>query len=136
MTGSVIDQGVLASLRELEQDADEDLLGELIELFFEDAPARLHCLRGAMAQADANAFMRAAHSLKGSASNLGARGMAVLCSDLEQRAGSGSLDGVEATVAALEKEFELVRHALEQERRPARNGFASPLADNGPGHRS
>ncbi len=135
MTGSVIDQSVLASLRQLERDTDEDLLGELIELFFEDAPARLKCLRGALAQGDANGFMRAAHSLKGSSGNLGARGMAALCADLEQRARSGTLDGVEAIVATLEKEFELVRRALEQERR-ACDGSAPPLAEKGSGPES
>ncbi len=109
---SVIDERVLASLCELDNDGDDDVLGELIDLFLEDAPVRLSRLKESVDQHDPNGLMQAAHSLKGSCGNLGARGMAALCANLELRARAGMLTGVEETCATLEREFAAVRDEL------------------------
>jgi HPt (histidine-containing phosphotransfer) domain-containing protein len=114
---AVLDENVLAGLRELEEDGSDDLLAELIALFLEDAPCRLRDLGQALEKNDADAAMRVAHSLKGSAGNLGARGLAALCSNLELRGRGGDLRGAEAVYSTLLKEFVVVREALESERR-------------------
>jgi HPt (histidine-containing phosphotransfer) domain-containing protein len=114
---SVLDLEILANLRDLPGEGDDGLLGELIDLFAQDAPARLVLLRAAVLQGDAKQVTQIAHSLKGSSANLGATYMAGLCNDLEQRARGGSLDGGMELHAQLELEYRRVVRALEVERR-------------------
>jgi HPt (histidine-containing phosphotransfer) domain-containing protein len=111
-----LDQEVLANLRGLPGDADEDLLVELIDLFLQDVPARLVQLHGALVDGQAKLVMQIAHSLKGSSANLGARGMACICGKLEERGRAGSLDGGPGLYGELEHEFARVLRALELER--------------------
>jgi histidine phosphotransfer protein HptB len=51
---------------------DEDLLRELCGIFLEESPKLVQKLRHALAESNANALMRAAHSLKGELGYLGA----------------------------------------------------------------
>jgi HPt (histidine-containing phosphotransfer) domain-containing protein len=111
-----IDPRALANLRDV-LDGDPDLLKELIDLFLTDAPALLACLRDAIDRQDPVSLMQTAHSLKGSAANLGARGMAAVCASLERRGRLGSFNGADSACETLRKEFEVVRDALGVERR-------------------
>jgi HPt (histidine-containing phosphotransfer) domain-containing protein len=110
-----IDPRALENLRDV-LDGDPDLLNELIDLFLSDAPALMQSLYDAVARRDAESLTQTAHSLKGSASNLGARGMAAVCANLERRGRAGSLSGAESACRILKKEFEVVREALYVER--------------------
>jgi HPt (histidine-containing phosphotransfer) domain-containing protein len=114
---NVLDQNSLAALRSLQDDADDDLLSELIDLFLQDAPARLDVIRDAIARQDWTALAAAAHSLKGSCGSLGALHMAVLCGRLERygRTGGDRRDA-EQIFTELEAQSVLVREALERER--------------------
>lgn len=114
---SPIDTSVLDALRALQEEGEPDIVTELIDLFLQDAPLRLESIRAAIAQKDATALRKAAHTLKGSGANLGAGPMATLCFELEKRGRAGSLEGTEVLLAQLEDEFKRVRHALETERR-------------------
>ena len=51
---------------------DEELFWELCEIFLQESPKLLQKLGKAMAESDADAVMRAAHSLKGELGYLGA----------------------------------------------------------------
>jgi len=51
---------------------DEELFWELCEIFLQESPKLLHKLGKAIAESDADAVMRAAHSLKGELGYLGA----------------------------------------------------------------
>jgi HPt (histidine-containing phosphotransfer) domain-containing protein len=110
-----IDPRALANLRDV-LDGDPDLLNELIDLFLNDAPALMSTLHEAVERQDAESLTQTAHSLKGSASNLGARGMAAVCANLERRGRAGSLVGAASACRTLRKEFEVVRDALYVER--------------------
>ena len=81
-------------------DGDRDLLLELIDVFFEDAPQRVEAVRRALADRDAEAVYRAAHALKGSAGNFGAPNVVGRANRLEELARKNDLEG-----AALEFEF-------------------------------
>jgi CheY-like chemotaxis protein len=81
---------------------DEQLLGELLHLFQTDAPKWLADLRSAIDRGDAAQLRRAAHTIKGGASNLGARQTWTAAARLEELARTGSWDGVEAARAELE----------------------------------
>jgi histidine phosphotransfer protein HptB len=68
----------------LEQTAgDEELLEELLVLFKDSSAADYAQLQQAVANGDADAVMRAAHSLKGAAASLGVEGIRQLAYEME-----------------------------------------------------
>ena len=115
-TLAVLDQGMLENLRDLPGEGADDLLGELIILFAQEAPRRINQLRTAIQQGDATRVMQVAHSLKGSSANLGARCMAGLCNRLEQQGREGKLDGALPVQDEIEREYRRVLLALDFER--------------------
>ena len=112
-TREIFDPVVIERFRELQQEGRPDLVGELFELYSKDTQARLTDLHSALKGQDARALQRAAHSLKGSSSNLGVRQMAALCMELEEKLKNGVMDGAGVTLSQLEEEFKRVLGALE-----------------------
>jgi CheY-like chemotaxis protein/HPt (histidine-containing phosphotransfer) domain-containing protein len=80
-----------ARLKEFREFDDEQLTmtREVIALFQADAPARLDAIAAAVAAQDAPALARAAHALKGGASNIGASAMQQEADALEAAALQG-----------------------------------------------
>jgi len=113
-SADVLDAHTLASLRGL--DEADDLLNQLIDLFFADAPARMARMREAVTRADWAALGDYAHSLKGSCATLGAIRMAELCDWLERHDHTGAVGGAAAACEELATQYERVRAALERER--------------------
>lgn len=113
----VLDSATLQTLRSLQDEGDDDLVAELIDLFLDDAPARLAAVRDAVHGDDWPALASAAHGLKGSCGSLGALGMAEVCARLEQlgRHG-GSRQVAESMYRELEGHYALVCEALRRER--------------------
>ena len=84
-----------ATFAELQAAAGADFVRELIDTFLEEAPPMLAELSDARASDRAEAFRRAAHSLKSNASTFGALTLAAMARDLELQGLGG------ATPAAL-----------------------------------
>jgi two-component system, sensor histidine kinase and response regulator len=112
----ILDPVVLAGLRDLRQPGEPDPLAEVADLFLEDTPARLLQLHTHLTGADTAALSSSAHSLKGSASNLGARHLAALCLSLEKQARENNLAGAKLLLDQVEQEFKRVKQALEWEK--------------------
>jgi HPt (histidine-containing phosphotransfer) domain-containing protein len=110
-----LDPAVLAELRELGGEDERGFMGELFTHLLQDTPPRLVALQQAAATGDAHALAKTAHSLKGSAGNVGARRMAALCETLEAQGRAGSVQGAEPIVNHLADEFERVRCAIDFE---------------------
>lgn len=112
-----LDSETLATLRSLQEDGDDDLLAELIDLFFQDAPDRMAAIKDAVQASNWVGLAERAHSLKGSCASLGAVRMASLCAKLEAmgRDLAQRIDAVDV-YGELEDEFVRVREALERER--------------------
>jgi CheY-like chemotaxis protein len=112
----LLDHKTLAALRELAADFDPGFLDDLIDTFVESAERYLDELRAAVEDEDPPEVERAAHTLKGSSGNLGAKTMVELCVEIEARAHHGSLVGIGAQIKQLEATFKRVAVALQAER--------------------
>ncbi|MBA2269066.1 MAG: PAS domain S-box protein [Chthoniobacterales bacterium] len=107
-----IDQSMLERLRDLQEEGEPDLLAELVEMFLPDASARLKTLRGAVKRGDERFVERAAHTLKGSALNMGAVRMSEICAELEEVGRSGDLVRALQLLDQLDAEFSRVSREL------------------------
>jgi HPt (histidine-containing phosphotransfer) domain-containing protein len=108
----VLDAAIIAGLRELREPNQPDPLRELIELFLRDARPRIRKMEMALAKPDPPVLASAAHTLKGSASNLGARQLANLCASLERQAKAGELTEAANILLELKGEFQQVERTL------------------------
>jgi two-component system sensor histidine kinase/response regulator len=84
---------------------DEELLRDLCHIFLEESPKLLQKLQVALAAGDADGVMRAAHSIKGESSYLGAGETSQAARQLEEMGRNKDLSGAGATVAVLEREM-------------------------------
>lgn len=101
----VLDPAVIATLRQLNMPGEPDVLTEVLKLFLEEAPSRLAKLRNASAMRNIQEVQRIAHSLKGSAGNIGASAMFEICRELDGLGRSGSPESVDRLVDALDAEY-------------------------------
>lgn len=102
MSDTHVDRKVLSDL----QDVMEDGYINLLETFLADSEVRLRQLGRARS---AEELGLAAHSFKGSASNMGARQLAALCWQLEDRVNRQALYDVEHLINQIHREFSVVR---------------------------
>ncbi|MEQ1655866.1 MAG: PAS domain S-box protein [Nitrospira sp.] len=113
-----IDPVVFDGLRVLSDEDDPGFLSRLIAHFLTDTPTRLATIGTACRRGRAEDVQRIAHSLKGSAANLGALGMARICDQVSATV-VREVDAVPGLLVELELEFHRVREQLEQDLREA-----------------
>jgi HPt (histidine-containing phosphotransfer) domain-containing protein len=111
MTETVID---LAVFRALQETAGADFVTELVDTFFEEAPAMLAELRAARDAADAEKFRRAAHSLKSNSNTFGATALGTMARELELRGMDANPARDAAAIADLEAAYERAAAALKE----------------------
>ena len=99
-----------AAFGELRATAGEDFVAELVETFVEESPQMFAELRGALADADAARFRRAAHSLKSNANTFGATALGAMARELEL----GGLPADAGPLDALQTEYVRVAAALKR----------------------
>ncbi len=107
-----LDSCVLATL----QDVMEAEYPALLDTFLADSEERLHLLQNACRSDRAEDLRQAAHSFKGSCSNMGAALLAELCRDLEEAARLEQLDEAPELIERIEREFAIVRILYRAER--------------------
>lgn len=112
MSDQQIDGKVLGELREVMGDQYIALL----DTFLEDCEKRMKDMREAETTAQ---LTYAAHSFKGSCSNMGATALAELCRQLEERIKVQPLCGIEDLINQIGVEYRLIRAAYEAERSAA-----------------
>lgn len=83
----------IQALKKLQEDAEPQLLQDLIGLFFKTTPERLKLIEEAIDKQDLHQLSMAAHSLKSSALNLGLTELGEACSKLEVLGKKGVLEG-------------------------------------------
>lgn len=102
---SVIDPQAIENLRALNPGDNDEFLREIAGIFLEDTPLRLAELDQSLTAGDASKFVRAAHSIKGSSSNLGANGVRSVAEKLEHQSRTEGLGAVVPLIAELKSEF-------------------------------
>ncbi len=108
-----VDWETLNALREYQAEGEPDLVQELVNMYRAETPGLLADIRAALAAGEADKLRHAAHSLKGSSNNLGVRQVAALSAEIEKKGRSGTVEGVDALLAQLEREFERAAQALD-----------------------
>ena len=116
-SSSPIDQSVLDIIRDMEDEDDPDMLAEIIGLYLDKAPELLQTMQAAIAHKDAESLRVAAHTLKSSSANVGARVLSDLCRELEELGRNGSLDNAATKLSRLYDEYHRVDAALTDERK-------------------
>ncbi|PSS56467.1 histidine kinase [Pseudomonas sp. BBP2017] len=92
----------------------EDDYLTLLDTFLDDSDKRLGQLRKATSPEELG---YAAHSFKGSSSNMGAKALAELCRQLEERVKQPPLNDIEDLINQIDREYEAVRQLYAVERR-------------------
>ncbi|AZZ46069.1 histidine kinase [Pseudomonadaceae bacterium SI-3] len=107
-----IDTSVLVTLQEV-MEAEYPVL---LDTFLVDSEERLRLLQAACRSGEAESLRQAAHSFKGSCSNMGAALLAELCREMEESARRDQLDEAPVLIERIEREFAIVRILYRAER--------------------
>ena len=106
----------ISSFRQLEEESGTTVLVSVIDLFIERTPPMFKDVRRAILSNDITRIARLGHTIKGSCSNFGAQRMKAACERLESATRTGGdRAGMLATLDDIEREFGLVRSALQAE---------------------
>lgn len=103
----------LSALAELKEVMEEEF-DILLETFLHDSAERVVQIKEAATLRDAEALSRAAHSFKGSCTNIGVPILAGLCMDAEQKGKQGDLEDIDSLVLSIEQVFVEVTKQLKK----------------------
>lgn len=101
----VLEPAVIESLRQLTPPGEPDVLNEVLRIFLQETRPRIERLSTFLAAGNIQEVQRAAHSLKGSAGNIGARQLFDVCRRLDAHARTGDPSGLAPLVETLAAEF-------------------------------
>ncbi|MDB6094119.1 MAG: hypothetical protein JWM32_1681 [Verrucomicrobia bacterium] len=110
----VIDPEAIENLRALDESGNDEFLREILGIFLEDVPHRIAELDEAIASGDVGRFTRAAHSIKGASSNVGANALRAVAEQLESRSHAEPLTSLASTLAALKTDFATTKVEIEK----------------------
>jgi HPt (histidine-containing phosphotransfer) domain-containing protein len=115
----VLPDNEVLDLARLEEAFEDDTGGiaELLEMALETGAKHRRTLADALAAGDAQLVARAAHSIKGSAGNIGASRVAELAAELEERARAGDLTDAPERVAAIDVAYAMLAQRVGDYRR-------------------
>lgn len=105
----VLDESILTNLR---RHLSDEYVDRIIQLFLENVGNRRSAVSDGLKGAEPRAVEVALHSIRGSAQIVGAPRLEALSAELEALARSGDLDGVDSSLAELDRELDAVRGAL------------------------
>jgi HPt (histidine-containing phosphotransfer) domain-containing protein len=103
---------LLTRLKELVQETDFEFVVELIDIYLTEAPIQIQTIAKAIASEDYQVLNIAAHTLKGSSLNLGAKTFGAACLKLEEIGRSRKPIPAGTNTKELENEFEQAKTML------------------------
>ena len=105
--------GAIEMIRMLPGNRGMEVLRKVVEFYLSSTPTLLQTMREAESGGDAEKLKAAAHSFKSSSANLGALKLADACLELETLGRAGSTKGALPLLMQVEKEYRMVREALQ-----------------------
>lgn len=111
-----------AALQQLEECGEAELVEELIGIFQTDTASRLEVLARAVEASDYPVARQEAHTIKGSALQVGAIRMAEICRQMEMEARKPLPEELAPLLRALLRSFDEVRGVFAAGRRSAADG--------------
>jgi two-component system sensor histidine kinase/response regulator len=112
----LLDPAILGEIRRLQMKGQPNVLAEMIDIYLHDSAKYLETIQTAVAEKDIPLLKRAAHSLKGSSGNIGARSLAARCEVFEGLANISDLEQAKSLLSLLEIEYRQVCQALTAEK--------------------
>ena len=109
-----INMEVVEELLSLSEHGDPELLVDLIQMYLQDSPQKLTEICEGLEEQDYDRVEKAAHSLKGSAGNLGAYLVQHDCEQLQIASRQHELETVRHSVGELQDHFRDAETALQQ----------------------
>jgi CheY-like chemotaxis protein/HPt (histidine-containing phosphotransfer) domain-containing protein len=107
-----INRAVLDEFQEMMGDEGQQMVAGLVTLYLKDTSVLIEDMRQAAGCGNLDDLRRAAHTLKGNSSQVGAVCLSSLCFDLEQAVKAGSLESAEKMIERIQAEFAFVRDSL------------------------
>jgi PAS domain S-box-containing protein len=111
----VLDRQILEQLGRVRTNGKPELLARVINLYRVESPKIVQKMKQAARSGDAPAIAAAAHSLKSSSANVGARVLSRYCEELEASARRADTEEARKILAKLESEHDCVQSALAAE---------------------
>jgi HPt (histidine-containing phosphotransfer) domain-containing protein len=93
---------------------EEEEFLELIDLFIETSMSDLKDLQSAIESGKAENAVKAAHSIKGAAANLGLSEISEVAKKIEENACNGQLEGATKYALELQEQLDVVATAMKQ----------------------
>ena len=113
---AALDLEVVERLRVLGREVQADrFFAELVVQFVGDTDVRLAGMRAAVHGVHFGTIERLAHALKGAAAHLGGVRLVAACITLEDAAEAGVADAIASALAIVEREYAILRQALDDE---------------------
>lgn len=119
-SNAVIDATVIQAFRVEAGENAAEFLAELIDCYLEESPRYLQTIEAAVANENAQAVQRIAHTLKSSSAAFGATKIANLCQELEAISSTEAREVLLEKVSQLIVEYQRVEAALQIERQQCR----------------
>ncbi|MBM4060827.1 MAG: Hpt domain-containing protein [Planctomycetes bacterium] len=110
----ILDMSVVEELLSFSDDGDPELLLDLIRMFLDDGPTKVRAVTEGLIAGDFDKMERAAHSLKGSSGNLGARLLQETCESMQVAARKHELQESRRLAAELVANYARAEQALRE----------------------
>ena len=111
-TENTSDNPLLTRLQELVQETDFEFVIELVDIYLNETPTQIQTIVKALDTQNHHMLTIAAHTLKGSSLNLGAKQLGAACFKMEELGRSGIPISTSANIKEIEGEFEQVKAIL------------------------
>lgn len=109
---TALDAEAVEALRSLD-DGEGELLTEILGLYRDDAPGLVSRAREAIDAGNAKNMRAAAHTLKGSSANVGAKRLSSLCAQLQELGDGGTVEGGSDLLDEIGKELDNINAEIE-----------------------
>ena len=110
----VIDTQILQELKDMAGDDASEMIAEVIDSYFEDAPPKLQEIYRAIDKQDSEELRNSAHALKSLSVTIGAVLLAQVSSKLEAIGRSGTTSNASTLLETLDIEYQRVKTALQK----------------------